>query len=57
MENLGKWLRQGSDALAEKLVDINEKQFIRDNISGFGMKAAGDRPDKPADGGDVSDHV
>ena len=39
MENLGKWLRQGSDALAEKLVDINEKQFIRDNISGFGMKA------------------
>ena len=40
MENLGKWLRQGSDALAEKLVDINEKQFIRDNIS---MGGEGDK--------------
>ena len=35
---MGKWLRGGSTELAEQLVEINRKQFIKDNISGFGMQ-------------------
>jgi len=33
------WFRNGSQALADELVEINKVQILSDNISGFGMKS------------------
>ncbi len=38
MSNISDWMRYKSQNLADELVEINSRQFLRDNISGFGMK-------------------
>lgn len=39
MGNIMEFMRYRSQNLADELVQINQKHLIRDNISGFGMKA------------------
>ncbi len=39
MGNIIEFMRYRSQDLADELVNINSKQLLRDNISGFGMKA------------------
>ena len=39
MGNITEFMRYRSQNLADALVEINSKQLLRDNISGFGMKA------------------
>ena len=38
MGNISEWFRYRSQDLADDLVEINAKQLLRENISGFGMK-------------------
>lgn len=39
MSDITNWLRGESQLLADELVDINDTQFLKKNISGFGMKS------------------
>ena len=38
MSDINEWMRTQSVALADDLVKVNAKQFLRETISGFGMK-------------------
>ena len=38
MSNISDWMRFKSQSVADELVEINARQFLRENISGFGMK-------------------
>ncbi len=38
MSEINRWMRENSQSMADKLVDINAEQLIRDSVSGFGMK-------------------
>lgn len=38
MSNISDWMRFKSQSVADELVEINARQFLPENISGFGMK-------------------